>query len=515
VRPYLSQPSLNTTPEGLFMPQQSSINVSAVLARSRLGIPAVFFFVVAAAAPLTVVAGGATTGYAVTGMRGFPVAYLAVAAVLALFSVGYVAMSRRLVNAGSFYAYIAQGLGKPAGVAAAAVALLGYNAMQIGLYGGFGAVLSGFLSDRYGWSVPWWQAALAGWAIVGILGVLRVDLNGRVLAAMLLAEIVVAAVFDVVMVTHPASGGISFDTVAPSRLFDAGIGAALVTAITGFVGFEATTVFAEETKDPQRTVARATYLAVAVTGVLYAASAWAMSVATGPDRIVDAARADGTDLMFNLVSPHVGPELVTVGRLLFITSLFAALLAFHNTVARYAFALGRERVLPAVLAQTGRRTGAPKYGSLAQTVLALVVLVGYALAHADPIVHLFFWITVTGGLGVLILMTFTSAAVVGYFKGDPDGESVWRRVFAPVAATAALAVVLAVTLIQFATLLGVDPSSPLRWMFPAAYAAVASLGAAWAGILRYAQPDVYQRIGLGPASATATPTEQTGARTYV
>ncbi|GAA4261607.1 hypothetical protein GCM10022255_094860 [Dactylosporangium darangshiense] len=93
--------------------------VAQTLARNRLGVPAVVFFVLAAAAPMTVVACGATTGWAVTGVKGIPIAYLAIAAVLAMFSVGYTAMSRRIVNSGAFYSYIAQGLGRAAGVAAA------------------------------------------------------------------------------------------------------------------------------------------------------------------------------------------------------------------------------------------------------------------------------------------------------------------------------------------------------------------------------------------------------------
>ncbi|MFI6163934.1 APC family permease [Micromonospora haikouensis] len=486
------------------MPYSKADNVAEVLARGRLGIPSVLFFVIAAAAPLTVVAGGATTGYAVTGVTGIPVSYLIVAAVLAVFSVGYVAMSRHIVNAGAFYTYITRGLGRPTGVAAAMVALLAYNAMQVGLYGGFGAVLALFLHDQYGWSVPWWVCALAAWAAVALLGMLRIDLNGKVLAVMLVGECAVALVFDAVMVGHPADGSIAFDTLAPSHAVTAGIGAALVTAITGFVGFEGTTVFAEETKDPYRTVARATYLAVAVTGLLYGLSAWAMSVATGPDAIVDAARADGTDLIFNLVSPHLGSSVVTIGRVLFITSLFAALLSFHHTVARYLFALGRERVLPAALGRTSRRTGAPKVGSAVQSTIAVAVLIGYAAADADPITHLFFWVTVTGGLGVLILMTVTSAAVVAYFAQVDHEEGSWRAAVAPGTATIALHAILFVTVSEFDTLLGVDAHSPLRWLIPAAYAVAAFLGATWALILRRTRPDIYTGIGLGAAALAAS-----------
>lgn len=472
-------------------------SVSAVLARGRLGIPAVVFFVMAAAAPLTVVAGGATTGYAVTGVTGIPVAYLVVATVLALFAAGYVAMSRRIVNAGAFYTYVTHGLGRPAGVATAMVAVLAYNAMQIGLYGGFGVVLAQFTADRYSWSLAWWAYALLAWAVVAVLGLLRVDINSKVLAALLLAEVAVVVVYDAVMLTHPAEGVLTFTTLAPSHVLTAGIGAALVTAITGFVGFESTTVFAEETKDPKRTIPRATYIAVAVTGLLYGLSAWALSVATGPDRIVDAARAEGTDLIFNLVSPHLGSTVVAVGQVLFITSLLAALMAFHHTVARYLFALGRERVIPSVFGRTSRRTGAPKVGSMTQSALAVVVLLVVAVISDDPIVHLFFWGTVTGGAGVLILMAATSIAVFGYFARIDHTESLWRSAVAPLVAAIALNGILVATLYEFDTLLGVAQDSPLRWMFPAAYAVAVLLGITWAIVLRRTKPDIYAAVGLG------------------
>ncbi|GAA4263747.1 APC family permease [Dactylosporangium darangshiense] len=482
--------------------------VAQTLARNRLGVPAVVFFVLAAAAPMTVVAGGATTGWAVTGVKGIPIAYLAIAAVLAMFSVGYTAMSRRIVNSGAFYSYIAQGLGRVAGVAAAFVAQLGYNTMQIGLYGGFGPVLAGLVADRFGFTAPWWLYALIAWAIIGILGVMRVDINGRVLAVLLVAEIAIAVLYSVVEVAHPARGQITVDTLAPSWLLSSDIGAGLATAIAGFVGFEATAVYAEETKDPRRTVPRATYLALLVIGLLYSASSWAMSVAAGPEQIVDRARKDSTELMFNLVSPYLHRLWLDVGHILFVTSLFAALLAFHNTVARYSFALGRERVLPAWLGSTGRNN-APTWGSITQTVLAGAAIVVYAATGVDPIVYMFFWLTVLGGLGVLILMTATSIAVIAFFarRANRTDIGLWSWVVAPAGATAALLYVLWLTLTKFDVLLGItDPGSPWPVILPASFAVAALLGAIWALLIKLTRPSTYATIGLGADSATATPT---------
>lgn len=77
-------------------------NVATALAADRLGVPAVVFFVMSAATPLTVVAGVVTTGFAVTGITGLPVAFVVIGAVLALFCVGYVSMARHVANAGAF-----------------------------------------------------------------------------------------------------------------------------------------------------------------------------------------------------------------------------------------------------------------------------------------------------------------------------------------------------------------------------------------------------------------------------
>ena len=39
-----------------------------------------------------------------------------------------------------------------------------------------------------------------------------------------------------------------------------------------------------------------------------------------------------------------------------------------------------------------------------QTVLALIVIVVYAIAGWDPLSKLFFWLGTTGGFGILILL---------------------------------------------------------------------------------------------------------------
>jgi amino acid transporter len=126
------------------------------LRHGRLGVFAVAFFVISAAAPLTAMAGGAPVAMLLGNGPGIPLAYVVVSVILLIFSVGYTAMARHHTSTGAFYSFVARGL-RQAGGAAAIIALLGYNAMQIGLYGLFAAAAAGFFRRQ-----PRYQPALVG-----------------------------------------------------------------------------------------------------------------------------------------------------------------------------------------------------------------------------------------------------------------------------------------------------------------------------------------------------------------
>src|SRR4029079_6457057 len=116
--------------------------------------------------------------------------------ILATFAVGYAAMSRHVADAGAFYTYVARGLGKIPAVGAAFVALISYNAMQVGIYGLFGVAFGAFMDIKLGVSLDWYWWCLIAGAIIALLGVLQIDLNARILAILLICEVLVVALFD-------------------------------------------------------------------------------------------------------------------------------------------------------------------------------------------------------------------------------------------------------------------------------------------------------------------------------
>jgi amino acid transporter len=483
--------------------------VSRALASDRLGVPAVLFFVMAGVAPLTVAAGVIPTAYATTGLTGIPAAFVVIAVILAIFAAGYVAMARTIKNAGAFYAFIAAGLGRVAGVAAALVALLAYSLLQVGLYGAFGPNAAAEAAAHLGVHAPWWAFALGAWAVVAVLGLARVELTGRVLGVLLCAELAVIVAQTAGGLARPDGGHLSFATLSPAALGSAGFasfGVLAVVAVLGFVGFEQAPVLAEEARHPRRTIPAATYTALGLIAVVYAAASWAMAARAGTSHVAAAAAAQGPGLMFGLSGSSV---LSQACQWLFLTSLFAAALSFHNSVWRYVYALGRENVLPAVFGRTGTNN-IPKAASAAQSATGLAVITGYALTHQDPMTRLFFWLGTSGGLGIMILLAVTSIAVVVFFARDARGESIRARLIAPALAAVLLAAVVVLAVQHYAVLLGVPPGSPAAWVLPASYAAVAAAGLGWGLILKFRRPQVYAAIGLGAHAATAPPAPAAG-----
>ncbi|GIF16301.1 APC family permease [Actinoplanes teichomyceticus] len=487
--------------------------VLQTLAANRLGPWALIFGVLAAAAPLTVAGSGATTGWAVTGVAGIPIGYVADAIALALFFVGFVAMAQRIPNAGAFYSYITHGLGRPAGVAAVFLAIVAYNAMQIGLIAGFGPIAASFLAEHDILDVPWWAIAYLGIMIVAWFGASSIELSGKVLGTLLIAEIAIVIVIAVALVTHPAGGTVSWNTLDPTTLFGVGGGTAMAIGIAGYVGVESVPVFREEAKNPARTITLAIFTALGIIAVLYSFVSWSASVATGPENIIDRARAEGPNLLFNLADDHIGSALPVIGNILMITSLFAAMLAFHHGAARYFYSPGREGVLPRFLGTTAPRSKAPLGGSLLQTGLALLLVTTYAITGWDPLTKGFYWLTVVGGVGVLLLMTITSLAVIVYYTklrrtGEPIHESSWRTTITPVIAFVGLAWITYETFRSFDTLLGVEQGHPASLLFPLLYVAAAVAGLLHAVYLAGARPQVYRVIGRGAEAAVAALTSE-------
>ena len=224
-------------------------------------------------------------------------------------------------------------------------------------------------------------------------------------------------------------------------------------------------------------------------------------MAVGKTQIIGRSQELTAGLLFVYAEQNVGKWFADVATVLFVTSLFAALLSFHNSVARYFFSLGREGVLPSGLAKVNAK-GAPMAGSLAQTAIAVVLIGVFAILGKDPVLSLFAWLTNVGALGVIFLMALTSVAVFVYLRRHSDvTEATLSHEAAAVVSSIALFVVFVLALTNFDALLGSTPDDPLRWILPGLIVAAAVIGLVYGLLLKRTRPEVYAMVGRGGDSA--------------
>jgi amino acid transporter len=489
-------------------PAATRSRVSYTLAQNRLGAFSIGSSIASSVAPLTVITLVVPLAVAATGLIGFPVAIIMVAALLMIYAVGFLTMARHIENAGAFYAYVAQGLGRPVGVGTAWFALATYNSFQLCCYGAFSAAIGApLLSSWLGIEVPWIIPALLAWALVAVLGANEIKVSGYVLVFLVVAETILVALYSVAIMLSPgfAFSGAAMsvgDLAGPSLIAAlATVGVLFVLGGTSFAGVEQSVVYIEESKDPKRTIPVATYVTISAIGAVYWLGSWVQISAAGPNP-VDKATAEGADLFFNQAAVVLGQGAVTVGKILLGTGTIAAMLAFHNAITRYTFALGREGVLPRAFGQT-TPSGAPRNASFAQTALALAVLIVYAAADWDPLVQLFYWGSTTGGLGVVLLYTLTSISVICFFARDGRGENLWRRSIAPLIATLLLLPLAGLAIANLPALYGVAPGTGPAEVVPIALLLIFAAGTARGWQLKRRNPDVYRGIGRGTRSTTA------------
>ena len=458
------------------------------LKKGRLGVLGIVFFVVAASAPLVGMTGAVPVAMLAGNGAAAPGAYLAVGLVLLLFSVGYTAMAHKVTNTGAFFAYVGRGLGIKAGVASAFISIVGYVTIQLAIYGFFGAILSGQMA-ALGLELPWYVWAIIAWALVTALSLLSVDVGAKVLGTLMILELLSLIITAVAILANGGPEGWNIGaSFAPDQIFAGGFGGgagiAIAFAFASFIGFEATAIYGEESKDPKKTVRRATYWAIGIITALFAVVSFAMVTGMGAnaifDQVIERSSIEGVPLadpaavLFSLTDQYVGGWMVTIMSWLVVSSLFAGLLAFQNATARYFFAMGRGGILSERFAHVNK-AGAPRAGVILTSIIALVVIVIFAVAQLDPVLNLFFWMSAITAISIILVEILVSVAVIAYFAKN-SGANVWQGKIAP--ALAAIGLVLGEYLLmsRFNLLAGtvadgVDPSlpesawalSPLGW----------------------------------------------------
>lgn len=462
-----------------------------ILERNSVGVMSIVFFVIAAAAPLTVVVAlfpviiGSGNGIGIAG------AFLVISIILLLFSVGYIAMSRHITNTGAFYSYITQGIGRPFGLGAASLTIFSYNAIQLGLYGGIGYYLDELFKHAFNLSLPWYIYSFAAMAACLWLGLRRLHAGAIVLATLLTLETLIILVLDIGILVSPSTPSISSYTFEPLSLkatFSGAVGVALMFAHASFIGFEGTAIYGEEARNPKKTIPIATYTAVIFMGAFYSLSAWLLINAMGPNAVA-IAQSESGNLIFTVSKNILGGLAAHAFEMLVITSLFAALVTFHNNVSRYLFAIGRQGLFCKAMGKTHPVRRSPYIACYIQTISVFIVVAVFAVLGLKPYDTLFTWFTGVGAAGIIMTQCIASIAIFTFFRRYKLDTRWWNTFWAPLLSILGLFPILYIALTSFDVLLGVQ--GPIEYIFKVMLFGSFAIGVAGAYFIKMRSPDAY------------------------
>ncbi|MEU2509782.1 APC family permease [Streptomyces sp. NPDC007863] len=469
------------------------------LKANSVGLVGVVFMAVATAAPITAMTGNLPIAVGLGNGTGAPAGYLFATLVLTVFSVGYVAMAKRITAAGAFYGYISHGLGRIAGMASGMLAVLAYIVFEASIVGVFAYFAKTTVADQLGADLPWIYYAAAMLAVTAVLSYFDINLTAKALGVMLIAEIAVLfAVATAVLVHGGGPDGIPVEPINPKNAFTgASAGLGLFFAFWSWVGFESTAMYGEESRDPKRVIPRATLISVVGVGLFYIYVSWMAIAGNGLAGSVALSQSPSPlDLFFAPTRTFIGAWAVDAFQWLLLTGSFACGMAFHQCASRYLYAIGREGFLHPALGRTHPKHGSPYLASFVQSAIAVVLVGAFWLTGQDPYIHLYTLLAILGTMAILIVQTLCSFAVIGYFRRNhPEDRHWFRTLTAPLLGGIGMTAVVVLLVVNMETAAGPAAGSLFFKAIPWIVGGVFLGGLALGLYLKARRPERYEIIG--------------------
>ena len=335
--------------------------------RRVLGLPALVFFGLVYMVPLTIF----TTYGIVTETTGGRTAgaYLVTLAAMLFTAASYGIMVKRFPVAGSAYSYTNIAFGPNVGFLAGWSLLLDYlfipmiNYLLIGL----------FLNIAFP-AVPAWVFVLVCIALVTVLNVMGIRSVAKASNLIVGAQVIFIVVF-IALSCHSLGNG-PVDWLAPlagdgsKPGFDPLMAGAAVLCLS-FLGFDAVSTLAEETRDARRDVPRAIMLTTLVAGALFTLLAYLSQLA------IPGSHFDNADAAANEVMLQIGGQfLANFFTAAYVAGSLGSALASQAAVSRIIYSMGRDRLLPERFFGTlSARFGTPVNATLLVSAVSLIALV--------------------------------------------------------------------------------------------------------------------------------------------
>jgi amino acid transporter len=467
-------------------------DVSQQRLSGQMGPSSLALSVLAFSAPIAVVTGYIPFTITFDG-PGACFAFIVTTVLMLLFSIGYVTMAKHVPKPGDFYSFISSGLGKIVGLGAAFLAVVSYVFILAGTYAFLGVSVQAFISSMHGPSTLWWTWAIVGWVIVSTLGYFHIELSAKILSWAMAGEVLIVMIFNVAVLAKGGAEGLRLAPLTPAAFFHGDVPVTLLFAILVFLGFEATALFRDEVRDPDRTIPKATYAAVSFIGVLYALSAYTTISAYG-HRAVDVATNSPATMFPNAIGVFVAPVFTQIAYGFVIASVTAALISIHNVLSRYILNLALDRAIPVYLGRVHSRHRSPHRASTMVAVFVAVGMLPCIVTNVDAST-LYGRLCGLGSVGVIFLMALVSLAVIVWFirTGAPARVSVFKIYIAPAMALLSLGATVVFALQHFDLVVGGTPGENTGLVL--LLVATLLVGSLLALYFKVKRPAVYDSLG--------------------
>ncbi|WP_433505779.1 APC family permease [Pseudonocardia halophobica] len=365
--------------------------------------------------------------------RAVPLAFALATVGVLLVAYTFVRLCQRFHHAGSVYGFVGATLGPRAGVVAGWSLLGTYvfygvvTSTAAGIFGADALRVLGIWPDQPRWA----GFALAAIALLGVLALAVVRVRGGTRVLLTIEGVTVGLILAVCVVVlvrlagGTAPGGHTLDGSVFSVAPGTGVSALFLGVVFGFLsfaGFEAAATLGEEARDPRRSIPRA-ILGTAVFGGVYFVFVTTVEVmGFGTDPAGIAAFTASSSLLGDLGADYVAGwvgHLITVGAAV---SAFGCALACAVGASRLLFALTRDGVGPAALAEVSPQRGTPVRATCVVVgAMYLEVALAWFVLGSAP----FTLFQASATIGTLILLVVYALATIGaarllFFSGHRE-----------------------------------------------------------------------------------------------
>lgn len=414
---------------------------------NAVGLYSILFLCVTGSAPLAVTlfntpyVGPQGSGY------GGPGAFIFATIVLMIFSVAYVQMCLKVRAAGGMYTFVSHGLGRVMGMMSGFSLMIAYTLFGASLIGGFATFTQNTLNAHLGiHGIPWIYLALGAVVVVFILGYFDVEVSVKILGVALIGELIVILIFTIVVLARGGRDGIQLAPINPVNGLTKGLapGIGVFFAFWSWVGFEAAPNYAEESRDPVRTIPIAVYFSCLGVGALYSLMMWAVTTAYGSGDAISTALNDAKPITLNgytfvpdpVKSFVTGPMHAYVGSFfasamdwLIVTGSLACASALTNAGLRYWYAMGREGIMPRALGRTHPKHKTPHVAITVVAIInAVICLLFWGFNHTSY--EMYGWTSVQGVIWIVLVQAFAALSTFFYFKREHPTEMHWWKTIA-------------------------------------------------------------------------------------